>query len=75
MSGIQFNKDLLSVHAEKCFVESTKIWLAQQIFRLSMSQWKFCFNYCNSKKKKIALSAKKLNCKLKIQIYCNSSKT
>ena len=32
------------LHPEKCFVESTKIWLAQQNFCLNMGQWKFCLN-------------------------------
>ena len=34
----------LNHHPKKCFVESTKIWLAQQSFRLNMGQWKFCLN-------------------------------
>ena len=67
-----------SAHLEKCFVESIKIWLAQQDFSFKFESMEILFKLTKKTMlffaiptKKIASSAKKWNCKLKLQNYCS----
>ena len=67
------------MHPEKCFVESTKIWFAQQSFSFKYGPMEILFEltkkillifFFQFLQKKIVSSAKKWICKLKLQNYC-----
>ena len=66
-------------HPEKYFVESTKIWLAQQSFSFKYGSMEILFELTTQillnffeipTKKKFASSAKQWICKLKLQNSC-----
>ena len=66
------------MHPEKCFVESTKIWFAQQSFSFKYGPMEILFEltkkillifFFQFQQKNFASSAKKWNCNLKLQNY------
>ena len=66
-------------HPEKCFVESTKIWLAQQNFLIKYGSMEILFEltkeillifFCNFNKNNLNRQQKTWNCKLKLENYC-----
>ena len=67
-------------HPEKCFVESTKIWFAEQNFSFKYGSIEILFELTKeiliyfavptTTKKNLHRQQKKWNCKLKLQNYC-----
>ena len=74
-----------TLHTEKCFVESTKIWLAQRNFSFKYGSMEILmestkiillifFFFFQFQQKNFASSAKQWTCKLKLQNYCRIKK-
>ena len=65
-------------HPEKCFVESTKIWLAQQNFLFKYGSIEILFELTTKillisfaiPTKKICIVSKKMDLQIKLQNYC-----
>ena len=72
----QYQKKCALLHSEKCFVESTKIWLAQHNFSFEYGSVEILFKLTKNivfiyitPTKKFSIVRKKRSCKLKLQKY------